>query len=193
MRKPLVILFMLSVPLVAQNAIYVFPPSPHIPTGGVQSLTAVVTGNTNKSVTWTKNGAACRGFIGYGDTIGVTTSGTGTCTITATMVADGTTSASSTVKVEAVRTDLQAAGIHPRLGLTPADVCGPAGEDRQRGQRRLHAVGLATILFRCTDLLVYTSASAGRVEVAVRLARLGRLIQVQVDGLRRQTTALRAT
>ena len=122
MRKPLVILFMLSVPLVAQNAIYVFPPSPHIPTGGVQSLTAVVTGNTNKSVTWTKNGAACKGFIGYGDTIGVTTSGTGTCTITATMVADGTTAASSTVTVEAVRTDLQAAGIHPRLGLTPADV-----------------------------------------------------------------------
>jgi hypothetical protein len=114
-----VLALFVSVPLVAQNAIYVFPPTPRTPVGGVQSVTAVVTGNANKTVNWS---STCGTLVGSGNTIGVTTSGTGTCTITATMAADGVTAASSVVTFEPVRTDLQAAGIHPRLGLTAADV-----------------------------------------------------------------------
>jgi hypothetical protein len=114
-----VLALFVSVPLLAQNAIYVFPPTPRTPVGGVQSLTAVVTGNANKTVNWS---STCGTLVGSGNTIGVQSSSAGACTVTATMAADGVTAASSVVTFEPVRPDLQAAGIHPRIGLTAADV-----------------------------------------------------------------------
>lgn len=120
--KKLLCALMLCGSAVGQNRIYVVPPTPKAITGGVQSVTAIVTGNADKTVNWTKTGAACGAFVGSGNTIGVHTTGTGTCTVTGTMDADGTTTASSVITVEAVRTDLQATNVHPRIGLTPADV-----------------------------------------------------------------------
>ena len=119
MRKLLAILFLLTTPALPQNAIYIFPPSPRTPVGGIQSIAAVVTGNANKTVNWSAN---CGKLIGSGNTIGLKSTSTGTCTVTATMAADGTKSATSKVTFEEIRKDLQAAGIHPRIGLTPEDV-----------------------------------------------------------------------
>jgi len=103
----------------AQNAIYVFPPAPSTPVGGTQSIMAVVTGNPNKSVNWS---TTCGTLIGSGSTIGLKSTSTGSCTVTATLAADHSTAASATVTFEPIRPDLQASSTHPRLGLTPADV-----------------------------------------------------------------------
>lgn len=105
--------------LLAQNALYVFPPKPSTPVGGIQSVTAIVTGNTNKNVKWS---ASCGQIVGSGNTIGLKGISTGVCTLTATMEADPTRTATSTVTFEPLRPDLQAASIHPRLGLTPSDI-----------------------------------------------------------------------
>ena len=105
--------------LFAQNAIYVYPSAPHTPVGGIQSIVAIVTGNANKGVNWT---TTCGTLIGSGNTIGLKSTSIQTCTVTATMAADGTKTATSAVTFEAIRTDLQASSTHPRIGLTPADV-----------------------------------------------------------------------
>ena len=119
MKKLLTFLSLLATPVLAQNAIYVFPPTPRTPVSGIQSITAVVTGNANKTVAWT---TSCGKLVGSGNTIGLKNTTAGSCTVTATMAADTTKSASSKVVFEEVRKDLQAAGIHPRIGLTPADI-----------------------------------------------------------------------
>jgi uncharacterized protein YjdB len=106
-------------PLLAQDAIYVYPPAPRTPVGGIQSITAIVTGNANKTVNWS---TTCGTLIGSGNTIGLKSNSNQTCTVTATMAADSNQSATSTVTFEPVRQDLQAAGIHPRIWMTPADV-----------------------------------------------------------------------
>lgn len=119
MKKLLFACVLLVSPVVAQNAIYVFPPAPRTPVGGIQSIAAVVTGNANKKVNWSSN---CGKLIGDGNTIGLKNLMVGTCKVTATMAADPTKTASSEVTFEVVRKDLQAAGVHPRIGLTPSDV-----------------------------------------------------------------------
>lgn len=119
MKKLLAILLLFTAPALSQNAIYVFPPAPRTPVGGIQSITAVVTGNANKTVNWS---ASCGKLIGSGNTIGLKSAATEICNVTATMAADGTKTASSKVTFEEVRKDLQAAAVHPRIGLTPADV-----------------------------------------------------------------------
>jgi hypothetical protein len=98
MRKLPADLFLLATPMLAQNAIYVFPPAPRIPAGGIQSITAVVTGNANKTVNWSTN---CGKLIGRGNTIGLKSLSIGTYTVTGTMAADGTTAAASVVTFEA--------------------------------------------------------------------------------------------
>ena len=106
----------------AQVAIYVMPPVTHSIVGGVQSVSATITGSANKGITWTKTGAACGAFVGSGGTIGVSSAATGLCTVTATSVADGTKTATSAITFDAVRTDLQASSTHPRISLTGAEV-----------------------------------------------------------------------
>lgn len=108
----------------AQNAVYVFPPAPTTPVGGIQTVSAIVTGNANKTINWTVANGTASGCstAGSGSTIGVKSTSTGTCTLTATMAADGTTNATSTVMFEALRTDLQASSTHPRISITSADV-----------------------------------------------------------------------
>src|ERR1700761_8417097 len=91
--------------LLAQNALYVFPPNPTTPVGGIQSVAAIITGNAKKDVKWSSN---CGQIIGSGNTIGLKSLSTGACTLTATMVADPARSATSTVTFEPVRPDLQA-------------------------------------------------------------------------------------
>jgi hypothetical protein len=108
-----------SVLAIAQDAIYVFPPTPRTPVGGIQSITAVVTGSANKTVNWS---STCGTLIGSGNTIGLKSTSAGTCTVTGKMAADATQTATSVVTFEAVRTDLQASSTHPRISMTPSDV-----------------------------------------------------------------------
>src|ERR1700761_1577461 len=111
-------------PLMAQNAIYVYPPAPYMPVGGSQSVTYIVTGNTNKTVNIAVANGTASGcsLIGSGNTRGVTSTSTGTCIVTGKMAADDTKTATSTVTFEPIRPDLQASSTHPRIGLTPDDV-----------------------------------------------------------------------
>jgi hypothetical protein len=74
------------------------PPSATLNAGQKQSFSATVTGTANSAVTWSTSGG------GSIDALGVYTapsSCTGSCTVTATSVADGTKSATATVTVTA--------------------------------------------------------------------------------------------
>ena len=119
MKKLPVILLLLATPALSQNAIYMFPRTSKTPMGGIQSITAVVTGSANKTVKWS---STCGALIGSGNTIGLKNTSAGTCVLTGTMAADVTKTATSVVTFEAIRPDLQAAGTHPRIGMVPADV-----------------------------------------------------------------------
>jgi hypothetical protein len=114
-----VVLLLLVAPGLAQDAIYVFPPTPHTPVGGIQSIASVVNGTADKTVNWT---TSCGTLVGQGSTIGLKSTTAQTCTVTAALATDPKVTAHSVVTFEPVRQDLQAASIHPRIGLTPQDV-----------------------------------------------------------------------
>lgn len=118
----LYLLWMLVGMAFAQNAIYVWPPVTKVPVNGTQSIKATVTGNTNKTINWTTTCGTLTASSSTGATVGLSKATTGTCTVTGTMAADGTKTATSAVTFESVRPDLQAASIHPRIGLTSSEV-----------------------------------------------------------------------
>jgi N-acetylneuraminic acid mutarotase len=110
---------MLAAPvaLLGQVRVQIFPPKPVLPVHGIQSVTAVVSGTTNKSVTW---GTTCGTLIGSGATVGLTSTTVQTCTVTATSVADSTNSAS--VNVVFTPAPTPNVSTHPRLLFTVSDV-----------------------------------------------------------------------
>jgi hypothetical protein len=72
-----VVLLLLVAPGLAQDAIYVFPPTPHTPVGGIQSIASVVNGTADKTVNWT---TSCGTLVGQGSTIGLKSTTAQTCT-----------------------------------------------------------------------------------------------------------------
>src|SRR6202012_383389 len=83
------------VPLMGQVAVYVFPQKQQIAVNGIQTFTAVVTGSSNKGISWS---ASCGNIIkGLNSTIGLKNGTQQNCTVTATSIADKTKSASGIV------------------------------------------------------------------------------------------------
>lgn len=81
-------------------SVSVDPSSATVAVNATQQFAAIVTGSTNTSVTWS---ASCGTISGTGSPVTWTAPGTaGTCTVTATSVADNTKSAAATVTVTPV-------------------------------------------------------------------------------------------
>src|SRR5665213_2211491 len=111
-------IFAFGLPLMGQVAVYVFPQKRQIAVNGIQTFTAVVTGASNKGISWS---ASCGNIIkGLNSTIGLKNGTQQDCTVTATSIADKTKSASGAVSY--VASPHFQEGIHPRLLLTPAMV-----------------------------------------------------------------------
>jgi hypothetical protein len=111
----LVFIFTLSLRLMGQVSVYVFPQKQQIAVNGIQTFTAVVTGAEDKGIAWA---TTCGNIIrGAHSTIGLKNNTQQSCTVTATSTADKTKFASGTVTY--VATPHFEEGVHPRLILTP--------------------------------------------------------------------------
>ncbi|HEY5331475.1 MAG TPA: hypothetical protein VIJ79_16460 [Acidobacteriaceae bacterium] len=105
----------ISVPLIGQVSVYVFPQRQQIAVNGIQTFTAVVTGSEDKGISWT---TTCGNIIqGIYSTIGLKDTVQQTCTVTATSTVDKSKSATGIVTY--VATPHFEEGVHPRLLLTP--------------------------------------------------------------------------
>lgn len=132
LRKLLLVLA-ITLPLPAQVSVVTYPSSPVMPINGYQTVSAVVTGAADKTVTWTSSDPVHAPIIGDNPcrttsqsngisadcTIGVVTGTTGTYTITATSNADNTKSSTSTLTFTA--TPIPSTN-HPRIFFTASDV-----------------------------------------------------------------------
>jgi hypothetical protein len=96
-----------------------YPAAPIAPRGSYQTVTAIVTGVNNKTVTWTASGGTLVGtnpcVVNEPCTIALTTTTAGTYTLTATSNANHAVTATSTVTFTASPTP---ATTHPRLLVT---------------------------------------------------------------------------
>jgi hypothetical protein len=97
--------------------IYVYPQTPVAPRGSYQTVTAVVTGAGDKTVTWTTDGGTIVGtnpcVVNEPCTVALYTTNTGTYHLTATSNANHSVTATSTIAITASPTP---ATSHPRLG-----------------------------------------------------------------------------
>ena len=111
---------LVAVPALAQS-IYVYPTAVTAPKGSYQTVTAIVTGVNDKTVTWTASGGTLvgtnPGTANEPNTIALTTTTAGTYTLTATSNANHSVTATSTVTFTASPTP---ATTHPRLLVTAA-------------------------------------------------------------------------
>src|SRR5665213_3496639 len=116
------LVLVLFVPLatLAQN-LSLFPTAPVAPRGSYQTVTAIVTGVNNKTVTWTASGGTLVGtnpcVANEPCTIALTTTTAGTYTLTATSNANHSITATSTITFTASPTPVTT---HPRLLVTAA-------------------------------------------------------------------------
>ena len=102
--------------------IYVYPTSPVAPRGSYQTVTAVVTGANDKTVTWTSDGGSIVGtnpcVVNEPCTVALYTTSPGTYHLTATSNANHSVVATSTITITGSPTPQTA---HPRLGgITPS-------------------------------------------------------------------------
>ena len=99
------------------QSVYVYPAAVIAPRGSYQTITAVVDGVNDKTVTWTASGGTLVGtnpcVVNEPCTIALYTTAAGTYTVTATSDANPGVAASSTVTVTNSPTP---AVTHPRLG-----------------------------------------------------------------------------
>ncbi|HXS12573.1 MAG TPA: Ig domain-containing protein, partial [Acidobacteriaceae bacterium] len=97
--------------------IYVYPQTPVAPSGSYQTVTAVVTGVNNKTVTWSSDGGTIVGtnpcVVNEPCTVALYTTTPGTYHLTAKSNASSSVTASSTITITASPTPQTA---HPRLG-----------------------------------------------------------------------------
>src|ERR1039457_3413006 len=119
MKKLHLILALLSVSLpISAQSIYVYPATVTAPRGTVQSVTAVVTGVNDKTVTWSTSGGTLvgtnPGTANEPNTIALHTTTPGTYTVTAT-TNTGAVTGTSVITFTASPTP---ASTHPRLMVT---------------------------------------------------------------------------
>jgi hypothetical protein len=97
--------------------IYVYPVAPVAPRGSYQTVTAVVTGVNDKTVTWTSDGGNIVGtnpcVVNEPCTVALYTTNPGTYHLTATSNANNSVVATSTITITASPTPVTS---HPRLG-----------------------------------------------------------------------------
>lgn len=118
MRLVTMLLFsLLAVSGYGQVAVYTYPSKSVIPVNGIQTFTAVVTGNHNKAVIWSNTCTSPTVYPGQYTTIGIKSATQQTCTVTATSIADPSKTASGTVRFGSTPTSMD--GVHPRILLTP--------------------------------------------------------------------------
>ena len=115
---------LLSLPAVAQK-IYVYPATVTAPRGSYQTVTAIVTGVNDKTVTWTSDGGTIVGtnpcVVNEPCTVALTTTTPGTYHLTGTSNSSNSLSATSTITFTGSPTP---ATTHPRLVITAAMVPG---------------------------------------------------------------------
>src|SRR5580692_8205529 len=113
-------LILLSLPVVAQE-MYVYPSTVTAPRGSYQTVTAIVTGVNDKTVTWTSDGGTIVGtnpcVVNEPCTVALTTTTPGTYHLMATSNASSSGSATSTITFTGSPTP---ATTHPRLVITAA-------------------------------------------------------------------------
>src|ERR1700677_633248 len=111
---------LLSLPAVAQK-IYVYPATVTAPRGSYQTVTAIVTGVNDKTVTWTSDGGTIVGtnpcVVNEPCTVALTTTAPGTQHLTAKSNSNNSLSATSTITFTGSPTP---ATTHPRLVITAA-------------------------------------------------------------------------
>jgi hypothetical protein len=115
---------LVAVPALAQS-IYVYPTAVTAPKDSYQTVTAVVTGVNNKTVTWTTDGGTIVGtnpcVVNEPCTVALYATTAGTYHLTATSNANGSVSATSTMTITASPTPV---ATHPRLYVTAAMLSG---------------------------------------------------------------------
>src|ERR1035438_1064764 len=113
-----------ALPVLAQH-IYVYPTAPIAVRGSYQSVTAVVTGVSNKTVVWKASGGTIVGtnpcVVNEPCTVALYATTAGTYHLTATSNANGSVSATSTITFTASPTP---ATTHPRLYITQSMLSG---------------------------------------------------------------------
>src|ERR1700678_3079146 len=111
---------LLSLPAVAQQ-MYVYPSTVTAPRGSYQTVTAIVTGVNDKTVTWTSDGGTIVGtnpcVVNEPCTVALTTAAAGPQHLTANSNANTSLSATSTITFTGSPTP---ATTHPRLVITTA-------------------------------------------------------------------------
>ena len=114
----------MSVPTLGQH-IYVYPTAVTAPVGSYQTVTAVVTGVNNKTVTWTTDGGTIVGtnpcVANEPCTVALHVTSARTYHLTATSNANGSVVATSTITITASPTVTTG---HPRLLFTSSDIAG---------------------------------------------------------------------
>jgi uncharacterized protein YjdB len=112
--------FVLPVSALAQS-IYIYPAAATAPRGSYQSVTAVVNGMNDKTVTWSSDGGAIVGtnpcVVNEPCTVALYTTTPGTFHLTATSNANHNSTATSTITVSGSPTPVTT---HPRLYVTAA-------------------------------------------------------------------------
>ena len=124
MRCLVVFPLLLSLPAIAQK-IYVYPAAVTAPRGSYQTVTAIVTGVNDKTVTWTSDGGTIVGtnpcVVNEPCTVALTTTAPGTYHLTAKSNSSHSVSATSTITITGSPTPVTT---HPRLVITAAMVPG---------------------------------------------------------------------
>jgi hypothetical protein len=124
MRCLVLFLLLLSLPAVAQK-IYVYPAAVTAPRGSYQTVTAIVTGVNDKTVTWTSDGGTIVGtnpcVVNEPCTVALTTTTPGAYHLTAKSNSNNSVSATSTITFTGSPTPVTT---HPRLVITAAMVPG---------------------------------------------------------------------
>jgi Chitobiase/beta-hexosaminidase C-terminal domain/Bacterial Ig-like domain (group 2) len=119
-KRLLLLSLLLPMPVLAQT-LYLYPTTAIAPSGSYQTVTAVVAGVNDKTVTWTADGGTLVGtnpcVANEPCTIALYTTDKGTYHVTATSNADGSVAATSTINITASPTVTTG---HPRLLFTAA-------------------------------------------------------------------------
>jgi hypothetical protein len=123
LMKKMAFLLWLCITNVAAQQLYLYPAKVVAPRGSYQTVTAIVNGVNDKSVTWSTTGGKLVGtnpcVVNEPCTIALYTTTAGTYTVTATSNANSSVTATSTVTVTASPTPVTA---HPRFLITPTNL-----------------------------------------------------------------------
>ena len=119
-RFLLLLLVLLPLAAGAQN-LYVYPTAVVAPRGSYQTVTAIISGVSNKTVTWATDGGTLVGtnpcVVNEPCTIGLYSTTAGTYHVTATSNTNGSVTAASTITFTASPAPVTS---HPRLQVTAA-------------------------------------------------------------------------